>query len=85
MTPVYAAKLDFSIWKTNVRAEKIDILLLEIYDMALTRFLLQDSLKKVRFFEKTFLLTNTSMKIVLKMHFLALINANFQFGVEKLI
>ncbi len=53
--------------------------------MILARFSLQDSLGRVWFFEKTFLLADTSMEVVLGMLFLALSNADFQFGVEKLI
>ncbi len=52
--------------------------------MAVAAFSLQDSLGKVRFFEETFLLTNTNMKVVLEMPFLAFSNADIQFGAEKL-
>ncbi len=52
--------------------------------MTLARFSLQDSLGRVRFFEKAFLLADTSMEVVLGMSFLAFSNADFQFGAEKL-
>ncbi len=52
--------------------------------MVSASFSLQDSLESVLFFEKTFLLANTSIEVVLKMPFLALSNADFQFGTEKL-
>lgn len=51
--------------------------------MALEEFLLQNSLRKVRFFEKTFLLANINMELILKMLFLSLSNANFQFSARK--
>ncbi len=53
--------------------------------MVTASFSLQDSLEKVQFFEETFLLADTSMEIVLVMLFLALSNADFQFGAEKRI
>ncbi len=52
--------------------------------MVSASFSLQDSLERVRFFEKTFLLADTSMEVVLGIPILALSNANFQFGAEKL-
>lgn len=48
-------------------------------------FLLQDSLEKIGFFEKTFLLANINIKIVLIKFFFFFNNANFQFGIEKFI
>ncbi len=39
---------------------------------------------RVRFFEETFLLADTSIEVVSKMPFLALSNANFQFSAEEL-
>ena len=38
---------------------------------------------KIRFFEETFLLAKTSMKIALKMLFLALSNVKIQFNTES--
>ena len=52
--------------------------------MTVAAFSLPDSLGKVRFFEETFLLADTSMKVVLGMPFLALSNADIQFGAERL-
>ena len=40
MTPAYAVELGFTTWKTSIKAQKIDDLPLEIYDMAMTRFLI---------------------------------------------
>lgn len=38
MTSVYIAKLDLTIWETNVKAQKIDGSSLEIYNMVLAKF-----------------------------------------------
>ena len=53
--------------------------------MASARFLLQDSLGKIWFFEETFLLADTSIEVVLGMLFHFFSNADIQFGAEKLI
>ncbi len=83
MTSAFAAKLGLSTRLTDVGAQKIDGSPLATYGMAIAAFSLQDSLEKVRFFEETFLLAYTSMKVVLGMPFLAISNADIQFGVEK--
>ncbi len=84
MTPAYAAELGLTNQKTSVGAQKIDGSLLETYGMVSASFSLQDSLGRVRFFEETFLLADTSMEVVLRMLFLTLSNADFQFSAEKL-
>ena len=76
MISTYVAKLDFITWKTSVGVQKIDSLLLETYGMASARFPIQDSLGRVWFFDKTFLLANTHIKVVLRMPFLFFNNAN---------
>ncbi len=83
MTPAYAAELGLTTQKTSVKAQKIDGSPLETHGMTSARFSLQDNQERVWFFEKAFLLANTSMEVVLGMPFLALSNANFQFDAEK--
>ncbi len=51
--------------------------------MFLARFLLQDSLRRVPFFEESFLLADTNMEVVLGRFFFALSNPDFQFSAEK--
>ncbi len=54
--------------------------------MVSASFLLQDSLGRVRFFEKTFLLADTNMEVVLRMPFLSLSNVDVKFaGLGNLI
>ncbi len=84
ITPAYAKELGFTTRKTSIGAQKIDGSLLKTYRMVSACFLFQDSLGRVRFFEETFLLANTSIVVVLGMPFLALSNADFQFGAEEL-
>ncbi len=85
MTPAYIAELGFTTWKTSIEVQKIDGLLLETYGMASASFSLQNSLGRVWFFKITFLLTDTSMEVVLGILFLAFSNANIQFHIEELI
>lgn len=86
MTPAYAAKQSLPTQKTSVRAQKLDGLAVKTYGMALASFLLQDSLERVRFFEETFLLSDTSIRVVLEMPFLSLNNIDVKFAeLRKLI
>ncbi len=80
MTPTFAAKLGLRPRPTNVGSQKIDGSPLEIHGTASARFSIQDSLGKVRFFEETFLLADTSMEVVLGMLFLSLSNADIEFA-----
>ncbi len=77
MTLAYAKKLDLTTHKTSIGAQKIDGSPLETYGMVSASFSLQDSLKRVIFFDLTFLLANTIMEVFLGMLFLALNNADF--------
>ena len=76
MTPAFAAKLGLSTQSRNVGAQKIDGSTLKTYGMTIAGFSIQDGLGKIRFFEKTFLLADTSMDVVLGMPFLSLSNAD---------
>ena len=82
MTPVYAAKLGLKVRKTDIGAQKIDSSNLITFGMVLADFQVEDKLRRARFFQKTFLLTNISAELVLSMLFLILSNANIQF-IEK--
>lgn len=82
MTPIYIVKLGLVIWITDVGDQKIDGLLLVICRILLIGLSVQDKLRKVRFFEKTFLFANTSIEVVLGMPFLTLSNVDVQF-IEK--
>lgn len=57
---------------------------MRIYSISIPGVLVQDSLGRVRFFEETFLLADTSMEVILGMPFLSLSNADFEFGAGEL-
>lgn len=84
--PAYLFKLDFTISKTSLRVQKIDGNALKTYGMASAKFSIKDSLGRVWFFKKTFLLANSSIKMVLKMAFYLFSNVDIKFAnkLEKL-
>lgn len=83
MNPVYIVKLGFTTQKISIKAQKIDDLPLKIYRMTLAKFLIQKNLEKVWFFEETFLLTDTSMEVILEMHFSSFSNVNIKFAEQE--
>lgn len=85
ITPAYTTKLGLNIQKTNIRAQKIDGLPIEIYSMVSASLSLQNSLERVWFFEKTFLLADTSIELILRISFLSFSNIDIEFiKLEKL-
>ena len=84
MTPTFAVKLGLVIQKTDVDAQKIDGSPLVTYGIILADFSVQDKLGKVRFFEETFLLADTSMEVVLGILFLNFLDTDMQFEEKKL-
>lgn len=84
MTLIYTAKLGLKPKPTYIGNQKIDGLVVKTYSMISASFSLQDSLEKIQFLEKTFLLAITSMGMALKMPFFSLSNTNFQFYIRKL-
>ena len=72
----YASKLGLWIQVTDVKAQKIDGSLLQTFQIIITGFQVEDKLGRARFFQESFLLAKTSMKVVLGMLFLTFSNAN---------
>ena len=76
MTLGYILKLGLKVCSTNVGAKKIDGFTLETFGMVLVSFQVEDKLERLRFFQKTFLLADLSVKVVLRMPFLIFNNVN---------
>lgn len=74
MTLVCALKLGLKVYHTIVGAQIIDNFTFEIFRMVLASFQIEDKLRKAQFFQKTFLLADMSMKVVLNILFLTLSN-----------
>ena len=84
MTPAYAAHLGLKVKVTNVGAQKIDRSSLATYSIVIAIFQVVNKLGCFWFFQKTFLLANISMQVVLAMPFLTLSNGNVQFAKKEL-
>ncbi len=80
MILAYAAELGFIAQKTSVGVQQIDGLPLETHGMVSARFSLQYSLKRIRFFEETFLLADTSIEVDQGMPFLSLNNVDVKYA-----
>ena len=76
MTPGYALKLGLKIRPTNSGAQKIDDSTLKTFGIVLASFQMEDKPARARFFQKTFLLADLSIEVILRMSFLTLSNAN---------
>ena len=76
----YAWKLRFKIQKINIRAQKIDSSALEIFRIVIANFQIENKASKPRFFQKTFLVTNTKFEVILRMFFLKISNMDVLFS-----
>lgn len=79
MIPAYSSKLGVRIRWTNVGAQKINDSTFKTFRMVLASFQVETKLEKARFFQQTFLLANSNIKMVLGMPLLTLSNANILF------
>lgn len=80
----YAKKRNLRDWKSDVDTKKIDGMALSTYSIAMANLFLQDKYRKYYFFQITFLLINTNIKIVLNMTVFLLFNAVVKFIKEDL-
>ena len=85
MNPDFARKLGFKVWKTNVRAQKIDDSALGTFEIVIADFQLEDKANKPRFFQETFLLADTQFEVILGISFLKISNADMSFGKRTLM
>ena len=82
MSPAYAKKLGLKTQKTDVGARKIDGSALEIFEMMIADFQVKNKGGRPKYFQETFLVTETKFEVVLKRPFLKLNNADVSFGEE---
>ena len=85
ITPAYASKLGLKVYPTNVGAQKINGSTLKIFGIVLASFQVEDKLEKPWFFQKTFLLVDFSIKVVLEILFLTFSNADIKFAQKEFI
>ena len=72
-------ELELPIRPTDVRAQKINGILLDIFGIIVTAFSVIDKANRGKFFEEVFLVANVSPEVVLEMPFLTLSSANVDF------
>ena len=84
MTLGYSVKLGLKVRPTIVEAQKINGSTLETFGMVLASFQVEDKLGQTRYFQKTFLLADIGLKVVLGMPFLTLSNADIKFAKKEL-
>ena len=84
LSPAYTRKLGLQTRKTNVKAQKIDGSALETFRMVIADFEMEDKGSRPRFFQETFLVSDTQFEMVLGMPFLKISNANVAFGEKTL-
>ena len=80
MTIGYALKLGLKVRFTNIGVQKIDGSTLKIFEMVLASFQVKDKFERARFFQKTFLLADFNVKVVLEMLYLTFSNTNIKFA-----
>lgn len=76
MTLRYSSKLGLKIYFTNVRAQKIYDSTLEMFRVVLPSLQVENKLSRAQFFQKTNLLANINLELVLGMFFFTLSNGN---------
>lgn len=80
----YVNKLGLKICATDVEAQKIDSSIPETFGIILASFPMENKLERVRFFQETFLVADTSIDVILRIFFPILSNANVVFKNQKL-
>ena len=76
----FAKQLGLPIRSTDIRAQKIDGTMLDIYRIIVIAFSVMDKANRVRFFKKTFLVANVSLKVVFVMLFVTLSDMHVDFS-----
>ena len=79
--PDFAKKFDLWISEIIVGIKKINSLKLDIFDILIASFFIENKEEKSCFFKKTFLLADISIDITLRILFLILSNNKIEFAV----
>lgn len=76
--------LGFTLWKMDISIQKINSCTSINYEMIIAEFSVQKKLGKVLLFEETFLVSDTSIKVVLEMPFLTFSDVDTRFAEKEL-
>ncbi len=82
MSQAFAQQLGLKICMTNIKAQKIDGTTLETYGIVVSTFSVLDKDGRERFFERSFLLANVKLDIMLGIPFLTMSNTNVDFQAQ---
>lgn len=74
ITLVYIVKLSLKVRKTDIETMRIDDYTFSTFEIVLADFRMEDKLDRAPFFQKTFLIANTTLKIIFRMFFFTLSN-----------
>ena len=85
MNPDFARKLGLKVWKTNIKAQKIDGSALKTFGMVIADYQMEDKTNRPRFFQKTFLVADTKFEEILEMFFFKISNVDVSFGKKTLM
>lgn len=69
MESQYIFKLSFQLYSINFKAQKIDNFIIEIFEIVLTSFKIENKLEEASFFLKTFLFADYLFIIIEKIVF----------------
>lgn len=75
----FAKEVRLSITLTDIRVQKIDGIMLDIYRMVVEAFLVTNKANWVRFFEENILVANICLKVILGMFFPTLSSVDVDF------
>ena len=81
----FIEKLDLKIWKTNVKAQKIDGSALKTFGLVIADFQIEDKGGKFEYFQEIFLVADTKFEVILGISFLKLSNADVLFDKRTLM
>ena len=77
--PAYTTKLGLCARKIEINAQKIDRFYLDTFEIVIVDCPMKNKLKRIQFFQETFLLANISLEVVLRISFLIFSKANIWF------
>lgn len=72
----YITKLDLKIWLINIRTQTINGSTFQTFRIILANFQIENKLNQAQYFQKTFLLIDTNIEIILRILFFTFSNTN---------
>lgn len=83
ISATYTESQGLGIWESIIMAQKIDKSILATYKIVLAVYFRKNKLRQVWLFEKTLIVADISIKVILRILFFLLSNADVQFADMK--